>query len=67
VKNAFDEWRVFCSLDTSRSIIDLSKDESSFKDLVDMLSSFVLQVAKRMVAILQFECMHSKVAHFLKE
>jgi hypothetical protein len=42
VKNAFDEWRVFHGLDTTRSIVDPSKDESSFKDLVDMLSSFIL-------------------------
>ncbi len=49
-KNAFDEWKVFCGFDTTRSITDLSKDESSIKDMMDMLSSFVLQVAKRMVA-----------------
>jgi hypothetical protein len=30
-----------------KSIVDLSKDESFFKDLVDMLFSFVLQVAKK--------------------
>jgi len=42
VKNAFDESKVFRDLGTTKSIVDLSKDESSFKDLVDMLSSFIL-------------------------
>ncbi len=41
----FDEWKVFYGLDTTRSIVDLLEDESSVKDLVDMFSSFVLQVA----------------------
>jgi hypothetical protein len=44
VKNVFDEWRVFCGFDTKKSIIDLLEDESSIKD---MLSSFILQVAKK--------------------
>ncbi len=49
-KNAFDEWKVLCGFDTTRSlIIDISEDESSLNNLVDMLSSFVLQVAKKMV------------------
>jgi hypothetical protein len=30
-----------------KSIFDLLKDESFFKDLVDMLFSFLLQVAKK--------------------
>jgi hypothetical protein len=48
MKNAFDEWRVFCSFDTTRSlIINLLKDESSVNNIVDMLSSFALQVAKK--------------------
>jgi hypothetical protein len=42
VKNVFDEWKVSRNLDTTRSIVDLSKDEYSFWDLVDMLSSFIL-------------------------
>jgi len=42
----FDEWRVFRGLDMTRSIAHLSKDEF-VKDLVDMFSSFVLQVAKK--------------------
>ncbi len=46
-KNAFDEWRVFCSFDTTRSlIINLLEDESFANNIVDMLSSFALQVAK---------------------
>ncbi len=41
-------WMVsFYGFDTMKSIVDLSKDESFFKDLVDMLFSFVLQVAKK--------------------
>jgi hypothetical protein len=47
VKNAFDEWKIFCGLHTTGSIIDLLEDEYSIKDLVDMLSFFVLQVAKK--------------------
>jgi hypothetical protein len=47
VKNAFDEWRLFCGFDTSKFIIDLFEDEGSIKDLVDMLFSFFLQVAKK--------------------
>jgi hypothetical protein len=46
----FDEWKVFHGLDTTRSIVNLSKDESYVKDLVDIISYFVLQVAKKMVA-----------------
>jgi hypothetical protein len=42
MNNAFDEWRVFHDIDTKKSIIDLSKNESSVKNLMDMLSSFVL-------------------------
>ncbi len=47
VKNVFDEWKLFCGFDTTKSIVDLSKDEGLIKDLVDMLSSFILQVAKK--------------------
>jgi len=46
-KNAFDEWRIFCGFDTIRLIVDLLEDESFVKNLMDMLSSFVLQVAKK--------------------
>lgn len=46
-KNAFDKWKVFRGFDTTSSIVDLSKDESSIKNLVDMLSSSILQVAKK--------------------
>jgi hypothetical protein len=45
-KNAFDEWKVFHDFDTTSLIANLSKDESSIKNLVDMLSCFILQVAK---------------------
>jgi hypothetical protein len=47
VKNAFDELRVFCDFDTTRSIANLLEDEYFVKNLVDMLSSFVLQVPKK--------------------
>jgi hypothetical protein len=47
VKNAFDEWRVFCDFDTTRLIANLSKNESFVKNLLDMLSSFFLQVPKK--------------------
>lgn len=46
-KNAFDEWKVFCGFNISKSIVDLLKDESLMKDLVDMLSSLILQFAKK--------------------
>jgi len=46
-RNVFDEWKVFDSLDTTRSIVDLLEEESFVKDLINMLSSFVLQVAKK--------------------
>jgi len=46
-RNVFDEWKVFHSLDTTRSIADLLENESFVKDLVNMLSSFVLQVVKK--------------------
>jgi hypothetical protein len=46
-KNAFDEWRVFHGFNTSKSIVGLSKDESLMKNLVNMLSYFVLQVREK--------------------
>jgi hypothetical protein len=45
--NAFNEWKVLRGLDTTRSIAYLLKDEYFVKDLVDMISSFILQVAKK--------------------
>jgi hypothetical protein len=45
VKNAFNEWQVFCDFDMQESITNL-KNEESIKYRVEMLSSFVLQVAK---------------------
>jgi len=46
-RNVFDDYNFFCGFDTTRSITNLSKDESFIKDLVNMLSSFVSQVAKK--------------------
>jgi hypothetical protein len=46
-RNVFDEWRVFRGLDITISIANLLENESFVKDLLDMLSSFVLQVAKK--------------------
>lgn len=46
-KNAFDKWRSFCGFDINKSITNLLEDESSITNLVDMLSSLVLQVAKQ--------------------
>jgi hypothetical protein len=45
VKNAFNEWQVFCDFDMQKSITNLENEES-IKYMVDMLYSFVLQVAK---------------------
>jgi hypothetical protein len=42
MKNAFDEWKLFCGFDTTKFIVNLFEDEGLIKDLVDMLSSFVL-------------------------
>ncbi len=42
MNNAFDEWRVFRDIDITKSIIDLSKNEYFVKNLMDMLSSFIL-------------------------
>jgi hypothetical protein len=47
VRNVFDECKVFRDLDITISIVDLLENEYFVKDLVDMLSSFVLQVAKK--------------------
>jgi hypothetical protein len=54
VKNAFDEWRVFRGLDTTRSIVDLSKDDFlkriwwicfhlSFCKLQKKMATYILQ------------------------
>lgn len=45
MKNAFNEWQVFCDFDMQKSITNLENEES-IKYMVDMLYSFVLQVAK---------------------
>jgi hypothetical protein len=50
VKNAFDEWRLFCGFDALKFIVDLFVNGGLIKDLADMLFSFVLQVAKKMTA-----------------
>jgi hypothetical protein len=46
-KNVFDEWKLFDGFNTTKSIVDLSEDEGLIRDLVNILSSFILQVAKR--------------------
>ncbi len=51
MKNAFDEWKIFRGFDTTKSIIDLSKDEYSIKDFGFLLSFCKLQ--KRMA-----HCIH---------
>jgi hypothetical protein len=45
--NVFNGWKVLRGLDITRSIAYLLKDEYFRKDMVDMISSFVLQVAKK--------------------
>ncbi len=45
--NAFNEWRLFHGFNMAKSIVNLFENEGLIKDLVDMLSSFVLQVAKK--------------------
>lgn len=50
-----------------KSIVDLLEDESFLKDVVDMLFSFLLQVAKKMVvSILQLSifCSILKIRHY---
>jgi hypothetical protein len=46
-KSAFDKWKQFHGLDMTKLIIDISKDEGSIKNLVDMLSTFVLHVVEK--------------------
>jgi len=50
MKNVFDEWKLFCGFNIMNFIANLSEVESLIKDLVDMLSFFVLQVTKKMAA-----------------
>jgi hypothetical protein len=45
VKNAFNEWQVFCEFHMQKSITNLENEES-ITYMVDMLYSFVFQVAK---------------------
>jgi len=49
VKNAFDEWRLFCGFDTINFITNLFENKGLIKGLVDVLSSFILEVTKKMV------------------
>jgi hypothetical protein len=42
----FDEWKVFCGLDTT--IVNLSKDESFVKDSVDMFLLLFYKLQKKM-------------------
>jgi hypothetical protein len=41
-RNAFDKWRQFHGFNMTKLIADLSKNEGSVKNLVDMLFTFVL-------------------------
>jgi hypothetical protein len=50
MKNAFDEWKLFCGFDTMKFIANLFEDQGLNKIFVDMLSSFVLQITKKMPA-----------------
>ncbi len=45
--NVFNEWIPFHGFDTTKFITNLFEDEGSIKDLEDMLSSFVLYIAKK--------------------
>ncbi len=49
VKNDFNEWKIFHGFDTTKFIANILKNDFFVKDLVDMLSAFVLQVAKKNV------------------
>jgi hypothetical protein len=61
VKNVFDEWKVFCGFDTIQSIVDFSKDESFIKNLVDIMSFFVINYQKLVAYILQLGMFSSHV------
>jgi hypothetical protein len=41
------EWKVFWNFDMKKFIIDLFENEDNIKDLMDMVSLFVMQVAKK--------------------
>ncbi len=41
------EWKVFRNFDIKKFIIDLFENEDNPKDLMDMVSLFVMQVAKK--------------------
>ncbi len=60
VKNAFDEWKLFCCFDITKSITDLIKNKGLNKGLVDMLSSFILQVTKK-----KWRLISSNQVHFM--
>ncbi len=42
MKNDFDEWKIFHGFDTTKFIVNILKNEFFVKDLVDMLSSHLL-------------------------
>ncbi len=46
-KHAFDKWRKFSGFGTKRSLANVLKDANFIKKLVDMLTLFILQVAKK--------------------
>jgi len=71
--NAFNEWRLIHGFDMAKSISNLFEYEGLIKDLVDMLSSFVLQVAKKDGSLYPptmynflpfFECLYNWVSFF---
>jgi hypothetical protein len=51
MKKTFYEWRKICSYNIERSIVDLSKEKDIVMELVDMLSLFILMVAKKMAIV----------------
>jgi hypothetical protein len=55
-KNAFDDCQKYQSYDTKKSITNLFKNKHLIKDLVETLSLFVFQIAKK--DILQFCSFH---------
>ncbi len=49
VKNAFDEWSMFCGFGIQKFIKDLLKTKRNVRNLVNMIFSFVLQVMKKVI------------------
>ncbi len=47
MKIFFNEWRYLYGYHVKKSIVNISIDEDSIKELVDMLSFFILHVSKK--------------------